>query len=210
MQFVLLISFNFIIYFMLSSVRKKSAYSETALLDAIQKGNGKALEILYNHYHHLVFGICLKYLKNKDDAKDVVTEICQKLASEIKRTKIRNFKSWFYVLVRNHCYHVLKENQRYKHISLDNVKNHTHFMEYPGFESPDYDPCDDKTLHKAIEQLKPKQKECITMFYLEQQSYQDITEKTGYDLKQVKSHLQNGRRNLKRLISQNREAEHEK
>ena len=192
---------------MMQSIRKKSNHSETALVEAIQNGDRKALEKLYNRYHHLVFGICLKYLKNREDARDAVIEICQKLALEIKRTHIRSFKSWFYVLVRNHCYHMLKEKKRFKHISLENIKNHAHFMEYPGFESPNNEPCDDEALHQAIAQLKPKQKECIRMFYLEQQSYQDIAEKTGYDVKQVKSHLQNGRRNLQKLLSQNREAD---
>jgi len=195
---------------MLSSIRKKSNQSETALIQSIQEGDKKALEKLYRRYHHLVFGICLKFLKNKEDAKDAVTEICQKLAVEIKRTHIRSFKSWFYVLVRNHCYHMLKEKQRYKHISLENVKNHAHFMEYPRFEAPDNESCDDETLHRAVKELKPKQKECVIMFYVEKQSYQDIAEKTGYDVKQVKSHLQNGRRNLKKLLTRNREAEHEK
>ena len=55
-------------------------------------------------------------------------------------------------------------------------------------------------LEEALEELNPEQKSCITLFYHHKKSYQQISEITGYSLLQVKSNIQNGKRNLKLLL----------
>ena len=52
---------------------------------------------------HLVYGVCLKYLKNRDESKDAVMQIFEKLIIEIPKQKIENFRSWLYVVTKNYC-----------------------------------------------------------------------------------------------------------
>jgi RNA polymerase sigma-70 factor (ECF subfamily) len=54
---------------------------------------------------------------------------------------------------------------------------------------------------RAMENLNPEQKRCIDLLYLQQKSYKEVSELTGYDLKKVKSYIQNGKRNLKIMLS---------
>jgi RNA polymerase sigma factor (sigma-70 family) len=61
---------------------------------------------------------------------------------------------------------------------------------------------DMETLKKCIDQLKDEQKECIKLFYLEEKCYQEIAESTSYELKKVKSYIQNGKRNLRICMDQ--------
>ena len=57
-------------------------------------------------------------------------------------------------------------------------------------------------LEKGLEELKEDQKIGIKLFYLESKSYQQIADQTGWDLKKVKSEIQNGKRNLKLKVKE--------
>jgi RNA polymerase sigma-70 factor (ECF subfamily) len=52
-------------------------------------------------------------------------------------------------------------------------------------------------LENAIEELSAEQKKCVDLFYLKEKSYVEIAEITGFTLNEVKSYIQNGKRNLK-------------
>jgi RNA polymerase sigma-70 factor (ECF subfamily) len=53
---------------------------------------------------------------------------------------------------------------------------------------------------QSLEELGKEQKLCVILFYLEKRSYQEIALTTGYTLMQVKSYIQNGKRNLRLSI----------
>jgi len=57
-------------------------------------------------------------------------------------------------------------------------------------------------LPNAISNLNTEQRLCINLFYLKEKCYEEISMQTGYSLKQVKSYIQNGKRNLKIYLSQ--------
>jgi RNA polymerase sigma-70 factor (ECF subfamily) len=68
----------------------------------------------------------------------------------------------------------------------------------------------DKTLDQmsdALLKLNKEQQLCVTLFYLEKKSYQQIASQTGYSMMQVKSHIQNGKRNLKLLLERSQQNE---
>jgi RNA polymerase sigma-70 factor (ECF subfamily) len=56
-------------------------------------------------------------------------------------------------------------------------------------------------LHHCLELLPAEQRTCITRFFLEEMSYTDVSEQTGYTPANVKSYIQNGKRNLKNCIN---------
>lgn len=152
---------------------------------------------LFLRYKDLIYGVCLKYLKSPDDAKDSSMEIFEDLNKKLARHKIQNFKSWLYVLVRNHCLMQLRSSQRHIETELTE-KNEAIFMESPD----ELHPVEEREirfiqLESAIDDLDEKQADCLRMFYFKEMTYQEISDHTGYEVKKVKSYIQNGKRNLK-------------
>lgn len=154
------------------------------------------LGIVLQRYTLLLLGVCMKYLKNEEEAKDAVQQIFLKAITELGKYKVGYLKSWLYTIARNHCLMKLRD----KHIFIP-VEEDT------PLSSPETDRAE--LAHKEItltlletslEELNPEQKTCVTLFYLQKKSYQEIVTLTGYSLLQVKSHIQNGKRNLKILV----------
>jgi RNA polymerase sigma-70 factor (ECF subfamily) len=153
---------------------------------------------LYARYMHLVYGVSLKYLESRDDASDAVMHIFEKLITEIQRHQVRNFKSWLYVLTKNHCLMELRSRKQIQE-KVEEIKTEFQFMESAGELHPidraDYS-MEDK-LRECIGQLKEQQRACIEMFYYQNQCYREIASELQIEEKKVKSHIQNGKRNLK-------------
>ena len=52
-----------------------------------------------------------------------------------------------------------------------------------------------------MELLNPEQKQTVELFYLQEKSYKEIVDQTGFSMNDVKSYIQNGKRNLKIMLS---------
>jgi RNA polymerase sigma factor (sigma-70 family) len=161
--------------------------------------NNEWLGLILERYTLLLLGVCMKYLKNEEEAKDAVQQIFLKSITEMQKYRVEYFKSWIYMVARNHCLMKLRERQG-KITSATENKLALQAQE----EEPDISPLEkDRLLEKmaiALLSLNKEQKQCITLFYLEKKSYQEIVEITDFTMMQVKSHIQNGKRNLKNLI----------
>lgn len=156
--------------------------------------------VLYNRYTSMVYGVCLKYLKDREEAKDAAMQLFEKLISTLKAHEIEHFKSWLYVTARNHCLMQLrsKKGKYTEEISplLMETSPEVHLEEQDEMES------NLGKLERCIDKLAHEQKACVKMFFLQQKCYKDITVLTGFDLNKVKSFIQNGRRNLKICMEQ--------
>ena len=157
------------------------------------------LGILLQRYTLLLLGVCMKYLKNEDEAKDSVQQVFLKVIQELHKYKVEYFKSWLYMVAKNHCLMRLREKQG--KITAEINEKLTAQPE----EETDRQllVSNDRTLaimEEALQELNPEQRQCVTLFYLEKKSYQEVSEATGYSLLQVKSYIQNGKRNLKIMI----------
>ncbi len=180
----------------------KSSQSDQELLLLIQsKGETQWLGILFTRYHHLVYGVCNKYLQNSEESRDAVMEIFEKLHLDITKHEIQHFKSWLYRVAQNHCLMKLRKAQikyEYKEISGNEFAEEVSWGELNEQKEKE-----EKTLgglEKCIEQLKMEQKSCIDLFYLKEKSYKDIESETGLSFKEVKTHIQNGKLNLKKCL----------
>lgn len=164
-----------------------------------QKGDMELLGQLYQRYTGLVFGVCMKYLKNEDDSKDAVMQIFEKLIVTLKEHEVNNFKSWLHVLTKNHCLMWLrsKKNTHYKDIQEINFEKNVELTYHLHHNNEGHAERDLKNLKMAISSLPSGQKECIELFYLHEKCYKEIVDITGFELKKVKSYIQNGRRNLR-------------
>jgi len=154
---------------------------------------------LYSRYMPLVYGVCLKYLKNREDARDAVMQIFEKLIVEIPKQKIENFRSWLHVVTKNYCLMQLRSQKTNDQHMNEWLTDQTVFMEYGTDLHPiDEDgPVLDIALANCIEKLKGEQKQCIKLFYYENKCYNEIAKSLDLNEKKVKSHLQNAKRNLK-------------
>jgi RNA polymerase sigma-70 factor (ECF subfamily) len=150
---------------------------------------------------HLVYGVCLKYLKDEEASKDAVMQIFEQLIGKLKVHQVSNFKSWLYMLARNYCLMELRSSNKHEVVHLEDD-----VMEKEAFVHLDIEDNRENTLtvmEKCMEKLPAEQKETIKLFYLEQRCYRDVADITGYDLNKVKSYIQNGKRNLKICIEKN-------
>ena len=160
-----------------------------------QDGNNEWLGIVLQRYTMLLFGVCMKYLKNEEEAKDAVQQVFLKAINELQKYKVAYIKSWLYMVAKNHCLMKLRDKGKYTFEINDQVLSAAN-------DSQDIKEIveKDKTLDKmalALKELNSEQQLCVTLFYLEKKTYQQISEQTGYTMMQVKSHIQNGKRNLK-------------
>ena len=177
---------------------KYSNYTDNELINVfLQTGDSTYVGILYQRYGHLVLGLSIKYLKNRDEAQDAVIQIFANLLNDLKKHKIEYFKSWLYVYSKNFCLMELRKRQSNLKKELELQENVHLFMDMPDAEHLKEKEKQITLMEMAIELLNTEQKICIELFYLKNKSYVEIMEITGYSNNDVKSYIQNGKRNLK-------------
>jgi RNA polymerase sigma factor (sigma-70 family) len=163
-----------------------------------QDKNNEWLGILLPRYSLLLLGVCIKYLKNEELAKDAVQQVFIKTITELHKYKVDYFKSWIYMVAKNHCLMQLRDkNKATIEINEQYVQTPYEQTDIPSHIEKDHQL---NNMEMALQQLSIEQKQCVTLFYLQKLSYQQITEQTGYTMLQVKSHIQNGKRNLKLIL----------
>ena len=174
--------------------------SDQELLEKFQADhNNEWLGILLQRYTLLLLGVCMKYLKDEDEAKDAVQQVFLKVIQELHKYKVEYFKSWLYMVAKNHCLMRIREKQGKMMVEItDRFNGETETAADKGslrLEDLTY-----QFMNDSLKELNPEQQQCVTLFYLEKKSYQEVSERTGFSLLQVKSYIQNGKRNLKILI----------
>lgn len=157
-------------------------------------GSINILGELYQRYMELVYGVCLKYMKEPEDAKDAVINIFEELIPKLKKYEVDNFKGWLYQLAKNHCLMTLRARKGFSvNIDIDVV----HLPENNHLEEVREKELRLNTMEYCIEQLPGDQKEAIELFYLKEKCYKEISTLTNTEINKVRSFIQNGRRNLK-------------
>ncbi|MFA5328322.1 MAG: sigma-70 family RNA polymerase sigma factor [Prolixibacteraceae bacterium] len=190
--------------------KKKEQSDENLLADYLKYRDMEILGELYARYMHLVYGVCLKYLKEREKSKDEVIQLFEKLVIEIDKHEIRNFKNWLFVVAKNHCLMKLRKTSVGQVISIADENEMAGFME----KSTEMHPVDrepeereEEALRDCIERLKHEQRACIGLFYFEDKSYREICSELNFDENKVKSFIQNGKRNLKICMESKNESE---
>jgi RNA polymerase sigma factor (sigma-70 family) len=170
--------------------------SDRELISLYKKTNDlSVIGELYSRYTALVYGVCMKYLKDRDEAKDASMQLFEKLIETLKSHEVENFKSWLYVSARNHCLMEIRIKKGKFKEEIGTLDMENQFLLHPEEETELEDNLG--RLEECIKQLIEGQRECIRLFYLDEKCYRDITVVTGFNLNQVKSFIQNGKRNLK-------------
>jgi RNA polymerase sigma-70 factor (ECF subfamily) len=157
--------------------------------------------LLFERYNEMTVSLALSYLKNETDAEDAVMESFEIMVADLKKAEIKNFGGWYYSVVRNHLLKV--KRKREKHSSVDLIEGfHDSAGEDSMFESilNDDQVDGDDLISETLKEMKPMQAKCLQLFYLEGKSYKEIVLNLGISEKEVKSHVQNGKRNMKIIL----------
>ncbi|MCW3082904.1 MAG: polymerase subunit sigma-70 [Bacteroidetes bacterium] len=168
-----------------------------------QTGDNNCVGVLFQRYTHLVFGVCMKYLKDEDDSKDASMQLFEKLLTDLKKHEIQQFKAWLHMVCKNFCLMQLRSGSaKLKHnkamqqdlgalmetdLNAHLVHENTKEIQLTHME-------------ECMKGLNEEQRLCVELFYLQEKSYSEITETTSFSMNNVKSYIQNGKRNLKICI----------
>ncbi len=168
-----------------------------------QTGDNNCVGVLFQRYTHLIFGVCMKYLKDEDDAKDASMQLFEKLLADLKKHEIQQFKAWLHMVCKNFCLmHLRSGSAKLKHnkamqqdlgalmetdLNAHLVNENTKEIQLTHME-------------ECMKSLNEEQRLCVELFYLQEKSYTEITETTSFSMNNVKSYIQNGKRNLKICI----------
>ncbi len=180
--------------------RNKDEFSDEELLDLFLKSDDLShLGLLFERYMELVLGVCLKYLNDEALAEDAVMNIFEEVAEKVKKHEIAAFRGWLYVLSRNHCLMQLRKDK--KHLNANIAPENMYSAEemHP-LDEPSEEEVREQHLKECLETLSVQQKECVDMFYYQGYSYKEIAAMKTENVGKIRSHIQNGRRNLKNCI----------
>ena len=155
----------------------------------------EVLASLYQRYMELIYGVCLKYFKEQERSKDAVMQIFEELVPKLLKHEVDNFKSWLYQVAKNYCLMQLRTPRNLKTVSFDpslmqseeNVHLNGVLEKEENFQRLEY----------CLTTLSEDQRKAVQLFYLEGKCYNEIVEIMGQEWNQVRSYIQNGRRNLK-------------
>ncbi|MBV6653666.1 MAG: sigma-70 family RNA polymerase sigma factor [Mameliella sp.] len=180
---------------------KYEQLTDEQLIDLyLKQSDERALNKLIERYLPKVFYFALSILKNQMDAEDAAMEVWSKLKENLAKYKINNFSSWLMKVVKTQCLKTLGKRLKERTENLDE-KNGQEFVEFPFFNALEDESTALELLSKAVDTLKEEQNRCIVAFYFQSMSYQEIADEEGFSLNEVKSHIQNGRRNLKMQLT---------
>jgi RNA polymerase sigma-70 factor (ECF subfamily) len=175
---------------------------EILLAQFIETGDATLLGKLYSQYMPFVYGLCLKYLNSAPDAEDAVMEIFEMIVQKISTQRVRNFRTWLWSVAKNHCLQRLRRQKRTIRTDFnDNVMEFAPLVHL--LNDNEGDETAISTLERCMEKLPERQREAVNLFFVEKQSYADIADTTLANAKAVKSHIQNGKRNLRICLEKN-------
>lgn len=194
--------------FGLAFIREKdnTTRSDAELVSLYRRdGDVAVLSQLYQRYMDLVYGLCIKYLKDTETAKDAVINIYEELVPKLKQHEVSNFKSWLFTLSRNHCLMQLRKVKGKHTVEIaDDFMQNAELLHLDEVKQKEEQL---NSMEDCLKKLAEEQKTCVTLFYLQGKCYNEITEQTGIDWNKVRSYIQNGRRNLKLCMENKLEAE---
>jgi RNA polymerase sigma factor (sigma-70 family) len=179
----------------LKNISNNSLTDIELVLEYKSTGDLHVLAQLYQRYMDLVYGVCLKYFKNPEQAKDAVMQIFEELIEKLKKHEVENFRGWLYQLAKNHCLMQLRSPRNLRTVevppSLMQSEENVHLNGVLEKEE------NFKKLEYCLATLSEDQRKAVQLFYIEGKCYNEIVALTGQNWSQVRSFIQNGRRNLK-------------
>lgn len=185
------------------TAKKSDAESDEVLLKRYRETEDlNILAELYQRHASTVYYVCMRYLQDSETSKDAVMQIFEELIVKVNKQEINRFGAWLHVLSRNFCLMQLRSAKKMQYISFDDVVEFSPDLHQEEQENKEGSL---RVMERCLETLPDRQKESISLFFLNEKCYKEIVELTGYSLNEVKSYIQNGKRNLKNCIDKQSE-----
>ncbi len=166
-------------------------------------GDTSLMGILFTRYTHLVYGVCMKYLQDQEDARDAVMDIFEDLLLNLHTHNVEVFKNWLYTVSRNHCLMILRKEASVRKVREQWLATFSQeIMDSGDILHLDKNEQDSRlsSMMEALKRLNDEQRTCLELLYLHNRSYQEVSEITGFSMNQVKSFIQNGKRNMRNIL----------
>lgn len=183
---------------------KASTADDNSLLESYRTtGDLKFLGELYQRHTEMVYYVCLRYFKENEQSKDAVMQIFEELITKVNKQEIKEFAKWLYVVSKNHCLMALRSTKNNYEIPVDNFVEFSLFLH----QEENYTDKEERLsqLERCIDKLPEKQRISVDLFFISEKSYKEVVDITGYSVNDVKSYIQNGKRNLKNCMERNHE-----
>jgi RNA polymerase sigma factor (sigma-70 family) len=186
--------------FFLKDLKNSTATDQELVQLYKQDGDNRVLAALYQRYMDLIYAVCLKYLKEQEEAKDAVLAIFEELISKLLKHEVGHFKGWLYMVAKNYCLMQLRSQKQMQIVHDQDIMQLTENLHLNGvFEKEEQL----NQLTKCIDALSPDQKQTVQLFYLQEKCYKEIAVITDSEWNKVRSLIQNARRNLKICMEKN-------
>jgi RNA polymerase sigma-70 factor (ECF subfamily) len=182
----------------------KSATDAELVARFKETGDNICIGELFSRYRHLVFGVCMKYLADEDESQDVQMQVFEKLLRDLARHNVEQFKGWLYTVTKNECLMYIRARKTKRLNDQELKKNMEGLVETDHSTHPEGITDTEHQLREmedSLEGLGENQRRCLELFYLELKCYKEVADITGFSLNEVKSFIQNGKRNLKILMT---------
>jgi len=166
------------------------------------QGKREAFAELVQRYERQIFSLAYRLTNNYDDAGDLTQDVFLHLFRVLdKFDGSRRFFPWMYRIATNVCYNFLKKRPKESY-SLDNVIDFIPRLPDHYSQPEDYFEIKEvqETVHKAIAELPENFRIPMVLRYLEDMSYQQISEAMGLPVSTIETRLYRGRLLLQKLL----------
>lgn|SRR5512145_970310 len=167
--------------------------ADEAIIQLIQAGREQeAFERLVTAYRRRVFGLAYSILRDRAAAEDLAQEVFVKLWQTLPRYDGRaQLSTWIYAITRNAAVSALRARRRSVSMSDAGV-----LVEVEGVATAPAEELEDTGLRRRVEALPEKQRQAITLYYLDERPVSEVAEMMGLPVNTVKTHLHRARASL--------------
>jgi RNA polymerase sigma-70 factor (ECF subfamily) len=171
--------------------------ADEAIIQLVQAGRGQeAFERLVPAYRRRVFGLAYSILRDRAAAEDLAQEVFVKLWQALPRYDGRaRLSTWIYAITRNAAVSALRARRRT--VSLADAAI---MAEVEGLAGEPAAEPGDARLRRGIEALPEKQRQAVTLYYLDERTVEEVAEMMGAPVNTVKTHLHRARARLAAVL----------
>ena len=178
-------------------MKNASNISDNELLQMYFKtDNLDYIGILFKRYTRILIGVSLKYTSDLHHAEDVVQQVFIKFLDAV-HPQIANVGGWLYQMTKNESINFTKKQGRQQIQHLEREEYHLSDTTDDEIKALLYKEHQSELLMAAISELKSDQRKAIECFYFHNLSYEQIAVQNNWSIGEVKSYIQNAKRNLK-------------
>jgi RNA polymerase sigma-70 factor (ECF subfamily) len=161
--------------------------------------NAEQYEAVFNKMKDKLYRYALRFVKDVEAAEDVVQDVMYKLWQKRQEADgIENLEAWLMVLTRNRSLDILRK-EKDNMVNIDEAYTVSDTAPIPDKQMENADLM--TQLNECLNQLPEKQRTIFHLREIEQMSYDEICQATGFNLDDVKVSLFRARKHIQRMLS---------